>query len=528
MRRGWMPGSSPGMTDCWLRRLGARAFFRRRDRTRRLDLGNLRLAIAELLAEDFLGVLAEQRRAYHFGDRVRHLDGVADGEILAARGVIDLDHGAGLAQRRLLGDLLHRQDRTDRDVDRVADIHDLELGLGHGPLLDRIEDVTQPRQPRRRRGVVGIGLPIRLADEVADRAPYGRLGDEIDVGVGIVLPALAFEDPAGLAAAGVVAGARHRLSERDAFAVLAVFGQRSMRQTLLIAQLDAREVEHAVLHGAEHALPAPGADALIERADDAEGEVQAGAAVADLRAGDERRAVAEPGGGGGAARALRDILVDLAILVGAGAEALDRGHDHARIGLVDVLPGQPHAVERAGREILHQHVAMFDQPVEDFLALGMLGVDGDRALVTVEHGEIEAVGAFDVAQLAARDVADAGPLDLDNVGAHISQKLRAGRPRLHVGEVEHPHAVERLAGLAPGLAAGRWQARALARPIGTRLLGRLARGLRSQCDDLLGRGARCGLARCRSFAARGLGLGLGFPGRCHVVSSDVRMSRARR
>src|SRR6516165_5729530 len=453
MRRGWMPGSSPGMTDCWLRRLGARAFLRRRDRARRLDLGDLRLAIAELLAEDFLGVLAEQRRASDLGDRVRHLDGVADGEILAARGVIDLDHGAGLAQRRLLGDLLHRQDRADRDVDRVADVHDLELGLGHGPLLDRIEDVAQPRQPRRRRGVVGIGLPFRLTDEVADRAPYRRLGDEIDVGVGIALPALAFEDPAGLAAAGVVAGARHRLAERDAFAVLAVFGQRSMRQTLLIAQLDAGEVEHAVLHGAEHALPASGAGALIERADDAERKVQTGAAVADLRAGDERRTLAEAGGGGGAARALRDVLVDLAILVGAGAEALDRGHDHARIGLVNVLPGQPHAVERAGREIFHQHVAVLDQPIEDLLALGMFGVDGDRALAAVEHGEIEAVGAFDVPQLAARDVADAGPLDLDHVGAHIGEQLCAGRARLHVGEIEDARAVERLAGLAPGLGA---------------------------------------------------------------------------
>src|SRR5262249_42937743 len=183
-------------------------------------------------------------------------------------------------------------------------------------------------------------------------------------------------------------------SERDAFAVLAVFGQRSVRQALLIAQLDAREVEHAVLHGAQHALPAAGADALIEGGDDAEGEVHPRAAVADLRAGDERRALPEAGGGGGAARALGDVLVDLAILVRAGAEALDRGHDHARIGLVDVLPGQPHAVERAGREILHQHVAVLDQPIEDFLALGMVGVDGDRTLAAVEHGEIEAVGAL--------------------------------------------------------------------------------------------------------------------------------------
>ena len=120
--------------------------------------------------------------------------------------------------------------------------------------------------------------------------------------------------------------------------------------------------------------------------------------IADLRAGDERRAVAKAGGRCRAAGALRDVLVDLAVLVRSGAEALDRGDDHARVELVDVLPGEPHAVERAGREILHQHVACLDQPIEDFLALRMLAVDGDRALVAVEHGEIEAVGALHVAQ----------------------------------------------------------------------------------------------------------------------------------
>src|SRR5262249_56586068 len=129
------------------------------------------------------------------------------------------------------------------------------------------------------RGVVGIGLPFGLADEVTDRAPSRRLGDEIDVGVGIALPALAFEDPAGLAAAGIVAGTRHRLAERNAFAVLAVFGERSVGETLLVAQLDAGEVEHAVLHRAQHLLAAAGADALVERADATEGKMQAGAGV---------------------------------------------------------------------------------------------------------------------------------------------------------------------------------------------------------------------------------------------------------
>ena len=179
------------------------------------------------------------------------------------------------------------------------------------------------------------------------------------------------------------------------------------------------------------------------------------------------------------------------------------------IGLVDVLPGQPHAVERAGREILHQHVAVLDQPLEDFLALGVLGVDRDRALVAVEHREVEAVRALHVAQLAARDVADAGPLDLDHVGAHIGEQLRAGRARLHVGEIEDAHAVERLAGLAEGLA------RRLRQAVRDGLLRR--RLFRLQLHNLLRR--RLGF---------GLNFRLGFHllALCHCRSSRISIDVA--
>src|SRR3546814_6814946 len=66
-------------------------------------------------------------------------------------------------------------------------------------------------------------------------------------------------------------------------------------------------VQHAVLHGRHHALAAARLLAMEQRGDDAEAEVQAGAGIADLRAGDQRRAVAEAGGRGGAAGALGDV-----------------------------------------------------------------------------------------------------------------------------------------------------------------------------------------------------------------------------
>src|SRR5271156_4960615 len=176
--------------------------------------------------------------------------------------MIDLDHSAGRAQRLLLGYLLHRQDRAHRNVLLVANVHDLELGHGLGPLLDGVEDMPQPRQPRWRRRIIRIGLPFR------------RLGDEINVSVGIALPALALENPARLAAAGIIAGPRRCLAERNTFAMLAVFGEWAMSEPLLVAQFHAREIEHAILHGAEHFLTPAGPGSLIKRCDDAKRQMK--------------------------------------------------------------------------------------------------------------------------------------------------------------------------------------------------------------------------------------------------------------
>src|SRR5665213_1226727 len=114
-----------------------------------------------------------------------------------------------------------------------------------------------------------MGFPTRLADHVADLLPHRRLGDEIDVGVRIVFPALALENTARLTATGIVPRTWRRVAERDAFAVLAVLGQRSRLETLLIAQLDAAKVEHAVLHRDADPLALAGVGALIERGDNA-------------------------------------------------------------------------------------------------------------------------------------------------------------------------------------------------------------------------------------------------------------------
>ena len=289
--------------------------------------------------------------------------------------------------------------------------------------------------------VVGVANPVFLANHFAHRRPHRRLGDEINIGVRVGFPALALQDGAGLTAARCIAGTRDRIAKRR-IGVLRVFVHGAGAfQALLVAQLHAAEVEHRVLHGGQHFLPASAAVALKQRGHNAQSQVQAGARVANLRAGYQGGAVVKAGGRGCTACALRHVFIDLAVFVFARAEALHGGHDHAGIEFLDALPGEAHAVQRARCKVFHQHVAGLDQPVQYFFALGVFGIDRDRALVVVQHGEVQAVHAGNVAQLATGGVAFTGFFHLDHVSAKPGQQLRAGRPGLDVGEVKNANAV---------------------------------------------------------------------------------------
>src|SRR5215471_12191447 len=56
-----------------------------------LDLGDLGRRELQHLRQDLMGVLAQERRALHLGDAVGKLYRIADGEVLAARRMVDLD-----------------------------------------------------------------------------------------------------------------------------------------------------------------------------------------------------------------------------------------------------------------------------------------------------------------------------------------------------------------------------------------------------------------------------------------------------
>ena len=180
----------------------------------------------------------------------------------------------------------------------------------------------------------------------------------------------------------------------------------------------------------------------MQRANNAKRQMQSSAGIADLRAGHHWRAVIETRCRCGAARALSNVLIDFAVLIRAGTEALDGCQDHPRIELLNPLPRETHAVECAGGEIFHHDVTFANQRFQHFLPIRVTSVDGDRAFVVVQHREIKAVDAFDILQLATGDVARARPFHLDHVGAEPREKLRAGWAGLHMGEVKYSNSVE--------------------------------------------------------------------------------------
>ena len=191
--------------------------------------------------------------------------------------------------------------------------------------------------------------------------------------------------------------------------------------------------------GAGAGLAMACAAGLVQRSEKPDGEMEARSRVADLGTGHERRPVGDSGGAHRPAHRLRDVLVGLEVGVRAGrAKALDRAHDDLRIDLVDFFPREAEPLQHARSKVLHHDVALLQQVDEYLLALGALHIDGNRALVAVEHREVERVRGWHVTQLAARRVA-LRRLELDHVRAHPCQQLRARRPRLHVGHVEDAH-----------------------------------------------------------------------------------------
>ena len=110
----------------------------------------------------------------------------------------------------------------------------------------------------------------------------------------------------------------------------------------------------------------------------------------------------------------------------------DRGHDELRIDFLQAIVRKPDAIHLGRNDVVNQDVGAGDELLENLEALGSRNIERDAELVGVEVKE--QAGFFRMRLVlgkraaAARAIADARALDLDNLGAHIGHQLgRIGR-----------------------------------------------------------------------------------------------------
>ena len=198
----------------------------------------------------------------------------------------------------------------------------------------------------------------------------------------------------------------------------------------------------AVEHRDVDKLALAGLFALIEGGQRAVGAHHAGDDVADRGADAHGVSVRLAGDAHDAAHRLDDHIVGGPAGIGAGlAEAGDRNIHAAGIDLLDVLIAEAHLVERAGLEVLNEHVHVLDQVGQHLFALGGLGVDFEALLAAVDAQKVDAL-PFHIGAVGAGVVARTGHLAVDDLGAEVAQHHAAIGAREDLGHIQHLDAAQ--------------------------------------------------------------------------------------
>jgi hypothetical protein len=134
---------------------------------------------------------------------------------------------------------------------------------------------------------------------------------------------------------------------------------------------------------------------------------------------------------------LRDLVQCGALFIGAGQEALLGTIDQARIGGGAGVVIQPQPVERAGAEVLHQHVGAGDEVLGDGDPLRRFQVETDRLLAAIVHREIARARSLEAAGIVTADGFDA-----DDLGTQPCKDMADHRPHHHMRELDDADALE--------------------------------------------------------------------------------------
>ena len=203
------------------------------------------------------------------------------------------------------------------------------------------------------------------------------------------------------------------------------------------------EGDHRVQHREPHVLAFAGAFAVEEGGGDRLGGGEGGHLVGDDGSDHHRTAgLAVRLDVRKTAQGLDDRVVDPFVPVGAAlAEPADRDVDDVRAAGPDRVLPDPHPLDRAGAEVLDEHVRRLDQPVEQPPAEIGLEVEHDRLLAPVGAHE-RARDAADVVAHAPHDVPGGG-LDLDDLGSLVGEHHGGDGPRDHGRQIHDSNSGKR-------------------------------------------------------------------------------------
>ncbi len=145
-----------------------------------------------------------------------------------------------------------------------------------------------------------------------------------------------------------------------------------------------------------------------------------------------------------AGRALREeVEARLARLGPDVSRPRDRAGDEARVQGAKRVHADAALLERARQEVLDEDVRPRRPAPHELLSLGGPEIHGRRLLAPVHGEEIRGLPVERRRLPAARDVAAAGVLDLDDARPHVREEHRRERPREDAREIEDDDAVER-------------------------------------------------------------------------------------
>ena len=133
-----------------------------------------------------------------------------------------------------------------------------------------------------------------------------------------------------------------------------------------------------------------------------------------------------------------------AVPIGAVLAVAGDAHQHqAGVDCLELLWPEPPFLQRAWSKILAQDVGLGDEPLEERRPLWLAQVEGDRLLVALLREPGIAVAALARRAELAQRVAEAGLLDLDDLGAELAEDGGGERPGDEGREVDDSDAVER-------------------------------------------------------------------------------------